>query len=323
MKLIIASITSIAIGALLSMSVNAKKDSECASMDGRLYGLCNAYCESLDCDGSPSAPAQACASLKENFVKASGGEPLPCETPVPVDSDGDGVPDSADNCVATPNADQLDTDGDGVGDACDNCASQPNPDQADADSDGVGDFCDNCVSTANPDQTDNNLNGFGDVCEPVACTPDCSGKACGSDGCGGSCGSCGAGQVCTSDFMCAVEPVIETCDGVDNDGDGAIDEGVIEPSEACEFTNQYGTCTGAWQCGGEIGWSCNAQPATPEGCTSACVGITYYPDFDGDGFGDPAGSVEQDSCFAPDGYVTNGDDCDDGAPGVTNECTAG
>jgi hypothetical protein len=34
------------------------------------------------------------------------------------DTDGDGVPDSVDNCPSVANADQTDTDGDGVGDAC-------------------------------------------------------------------------------------------------------------------------------------------------------------------------------------------------------------
>jgi len=35
------------------------------------------------------------------------------------DTDGDGVPDSRDNCVAVSNKEQLDTDGDGYGNACD------------------------------------------------------------------------------------------------------------------------------------------------------------------------------------------------------------
>jgi hypothetical protein len=42
------------------------------------------------------------------------------------DADGDGVVDAADNCPATPNADQADADGDGIGDACDNQAPVAN-----------------------------------------------------------------------------------------------------------------------------------------------------------------------------------------------------
>ncbi len=37
----------------------------------------------------------------------------------PVDTDGDGVTDSADNCTLAANADQADADGDGFGNACD------------------------------------------------------------------------------------------------------------------------------------------------------------------------------------------------------------
>lgn len=37
----------------------------------------------------------------------------------PLDSDGDGIPDDADNCVNTYNPDQSDVDGDGIGDVCD------------------------------------------------------------------------------------------------------------------------------------------------------------------------------------------------------------
>lgn len=59
----------------------------------------------------------------------------------PLDSDGDGVPDSIDNCPHVANADQKDSDHDGVGDACDNCPLVANPDQKDSNGDGIGDAC--------------------------------------------------------------------------------------------------------------------------------------------------------------------------------------
>jgi hypothetical protein len=58
------------------------------------------------------------------------------------DFDGDGVRDSDDNCVSTPNPDQANADGDRNGDPCDNCPVKPNPDQRDGDGDGIGDACD-------------------------------------------------------------------------------------------------------------------------------------------------------------------------------------
>jgi hypothetical protein len=61
--------------------------------------------------------------------------------PISPDTDGDGVPDSIDNCIDIPNVLQEDSDGDGVGDACDNCIDLPNPDQDDVDLNGVGDDC--------------------------------------------------------------------------------------------------------------------------------------------------------------------------------------
>ena len=106
------------------------------------------------------------------------------------DMDGDGILDSQDNCVETPNADQKDADGDGIGDVCDddldgdgvlntydNCPNTPNADQKDTDGDGIGDVCDedidgdgvpngrdNCPYKPNPDQKDSDGDGKGDIC---------------------------------------------------------------------------------------------------------------------------------------------------------------
>lgn len=89
----------------------------------------------------------------------------------PVDSDGDGISDSADNCPSTPNADQLDSDADGAGDACE---PPPVPSQ-DSDGDGVLDDSDNCPSVPNGDQLDSDFDGVGDACDSTPLGPDSDG----------------------------------------------------------------------------------------------------------------------------------------------------
>lgn len=113
----------------------------------------------------------------------------------PLDADGDGVTDAADNCPAAANADQLDTDADGAGDTCDadddndgvadgDDAFPLDPSEtqdtdgdgtgnnADTDDDGdtVADAADNCPLAANGDQADSDGDGIGDVCD-VPVTP--------------------------------------------------------------------------------------------------------------------------------------------------------
>jgi len=121
------------------------------------------------------------------------------------DSDGDGVLDSIDNCIETPNENQEDTvtpneigdacedsDGDLIFDSEDNCPLDQNNDQKDLDGDNIGDICDididnddiintedNCPliknGVINPDtcevvdeicdQADTNGDGVGDACQ--------------------------------------------------------------------------------------------------------------------------------------------------------------
>ncbi len=103
------------------------------------------------------------------------------------EADGDGIPDSTDNCRTTPNPDQADTDGDTVGDACDNCVNTVNTDQADQDNDGVGDLCDNCITTPNPDQMDLDEDNVGDLCDNCPTIPNTDQQDLNENGIGDAC----------------------------------------------------------------------------------------------------------------------------------------
>ena len=84
-----------------------------------------------------------------------------------VDTDGDGVPDSEDNCPTVYNPSQQDSDGDGVGDACDTThTATPSPNTiVDTDNDGIPDAEDNCPTVYNPSQQDSDGDGVGDACD--------------------------------------------------------------------------------------------------------------------------------------------------------------
>lgn len=128
----------------------------------------------------------------------------------------------------------------------------------------------------------------------------------------------------------------ERCDGVDNDGDGVIDNGTVDSDgdgvcdardscpmgdNACDqdgdgYTPDDGDCD-------------DADSAINPGAVEACDGIdqncdgqidegipttTWHQDYDGDSYG--GGQADVDSCSAPAGYVANTDDCDDADPTV-------
>ena len=203
-----------------------------------------------------------------------------------LDSDGDGVLNSLDNCLAVPNPTQTDSDGDGLGDACDNCLNTVNPDQTDSDGDGQGDACDadddndtildaadNCGTVSNPTQTDCDGDGVGNACDN--CPNAANSNQLDSDG-------DGMGDVCDA---CPNDP--------DNDSDG---DGVCGDVDNCPFIlNPAQTDSD----GDGIGDACDWSPASVDS-----GGALWYTSIAVDANGDPMisyynyGATDHDLKFA-------------------------
>jgi hypothetical protein len=177
------------------------------------------------------------------------------------DTDGDGIPDPADDCPTVSDPEQGDADGDGVGDAC-QAGSAP-----DADGDGVPDARDDCPTVPNPDQADRDGNGIGDACDP------------GSGGVGGAPDGDGDGVPDDRDDCPSVPDAGQT----DTDADGAGD--------ACDPCPSDSTCVplvGARFGGGGSGGDGDRLLGTvvppagtttvPAGARSATVVVVIAPD---------------------------------------------
>ena len=235
------------------------------------------------------------------------------------------------------------------------CAS--NPGACDEDGDGFrpseGD-CDDADAAVNPSEVeacngkDENCNGEVDEGVTQSWYPDADHDGFGdpnaaSSACEAPAGFIPNGTDCDDAAAAAFPGATETCDGVDNDCDGTIDNGVTSVWYADTDGDGYGDAASSQvACEGPEGFvtdstdcddgSGSVHPGLDEVCDELdndCDGTvdegmttTFWADIDGDGFGNAA--MSQDACALPTGYSVNDTDCDDmqvsSYPGATEVC---
>lgn len=229
------------------------------------------------------------------------------DVPAPDISTGDGSPDL------------IDTDLLQDGEICtenDECQSEFCADL----SDDLGVCTSFCVSDSDcPDGSDCLLltNTGGDaqrVCVPRGLCIDAD-----NDGFGAGPGCAGAD--CNDEDATVNLGADELCDGLDNDCDGAIDDGVVGVGEPCE-TGFIGLCAEGFSvCDAGLLTCRPLRSPTDEVCDELdndCDGeidedprgaTTWYLDIDGDRYGDSSSGIA--SCTRIEGRISEGGDCDD------------
>ena len=270
-----------------------------------------------------------------------------------VDDDCDGLTD--DNAVDAPTW-YTDADSDGYGDpltGVDTCTAPPGRVADDTD-------CDDTEATAFPghpevcDGIDDDCDGTSDEGALDATTwyADTDGDGDGDPGV--SLDACVAPPGYVADAMdcddtrSATHPgATETCNGIDDDCDGTVDDGAADAPTwyADRDGDTYGdVSSGVAACVAPTGYVADATdcddtrvvvyPGAPEVCDGldndcdtmvddgAIDAVTWYADTDGDSYGNASAGIA--ACSAPVGYVADATDCDDGLaavhPGAVEVC---
>jgi hypothetical protein len=223
---------------------------------------------------------------------------------------------------------------------------------ADADGDGVASIA---CGGADCDDTDpSRFPGNVEVCDPDGHDDDCDPSTVGTrdlDGDGFSSALCCNGSTCAldcDDSRRGTNPSVpEVCDGLDNDCDGAVDEGLlVELFRDADHDGVGISAARALACPGTPGFAsvagdcddtrASVRPTAPEICDALdndCDGTTdehtvavpWYVDADGDGWGVvSADALPVDSCTPPDGRAIRIGDCNDSdadvAPTARERC---
>ena len=214
--------------------------------------------------------------------------------------------------------------------------------------------CDDSRSTTNPaatelcDGRDNDCDGSVDEGLSVTWYRDADGDTFGnyaltSSGCSAPAGYVSNSTDC-NDASASTHPgALEICNSLDDDCDGAVDDGLGSTWYRDADGDSYGSSTvTTTSCTTPAGYVANStdcndasaavNPAAAEVCNSIddnCnggvddgVGSTWYRDSDGDGYGSLAAPTTR--CVAPIGYVANSTDCNDALssihPGAAETC---
>ncbi len=320
--------------------------------------VCNGSGSGTTCSASPGSPsAETCNNIDDdcdgqvddNLTRTCGTNVGMCSTGTETCSTGswgscqgnvgpssetcDGQDDDCDGTIdnGVKSTFYLDSDGDGHGDPAHSTQACSAPGGYVS----SNDDCDDTVASTHPGATEM-CNGVDDNCNTsIDETFTNKGNACtvGVGACQRSgtmvCNGSGSGTTCSAS---PGSPSAETCNNIDDDCNGQVDDNLTRTCGSNVGVCSTGTETcsaGSWgSCQGSVGPSsetCDGQDDDCDGTIDNGVKSTFYLDSDGDGHGDSTQTTQ--ACGVPNGYVSNHDDCDDSRssvhPGATEDCGNG